>query len=609
MKRALWIILTLLILCGCDKAANATTDLTTSQVESTIPWVFEYGTEWDSEGDLIEVPVKIPDGMHYMSSTVFDEDLLFWSLDDNREDYTVLELALFDLETGALTYQRDYFVTGYIVPQPVGDILYICDSESGLILKLDKQLNVINRWEIIPDEGMWYMGAGDKLYQYKDYASLLVVDLSDGSTTTLIDGNPEIVSLKIEADCLSFEYYRPDTGAKVPTVLDLKTGEIVSFEIRKEFDTASYFNGMWLESSYQDGYLHHLYLADGSCFRIDTDESSLTILDKDRMLLTSADSTSLTIYDLEGKQQDSCSISESGGYYPLHYVWCEDLSGYFIFIDSYSSGRRLLFWRVSAYDSAAQSLNMERVDDLTDEERLLTLRAKELGEKYGLTIFVGSECEQQFTDFTATTIRDYATVNKAMDTLDAALSVYPDGFLSQLKCEYFRGIQIHLISDLVAHDDGRAGKSYSAFTELRWNQYLMVIDVDMADESTYYHEFSHIIDSYLEFDAYERDNALYSEETWAAMNPSWFEGYTYDYGWERSLKNYKYFVDTYATINPTEDRARILEHAMSSFGTWTFENSPGLLEKLDYYSQCIRQVFDTTGWPDTVVWEQYLYLE
>ena len=38
--------------------------------------------------------------------------------------------------------------------------------------------------------------------------------------------------------------------------------------------------------------------------------------------------------------------------------------------------------------------------------------------------------------------------------------------------------------------------------------------------------------------------------------------------------------------------------------TNTFEVHPGLVGKLRYYSQCIRDCFDTTGWPEVTVWEE-----
>ena len=72
------------------------------------------------------------------------------------------------------------------------------------------------------------------------------------------------------------------------------------------------------------------------------------------------------------------------------------------------------------------------------------------------------------------------------------------------------------------------------------------------------------------------------------------------------MKEYRYFVDSYSTINPTEDRARVMEYSMSDYGAWTFEDAAGLAQKLDFYCRCIRQAFDTTGWPEVVRWEQYL---
>lgn len=63
-----------------------------------------------------------------------------------------------------------------------------------------------------------------------------------------------------------------------------------------------------------------------------------------------------------------------------------------------------------------------------------------------------------------------------------------------------------------------------------------------------------------------------------------------------------YFVWSYACTFPTEDRATMMESAMS-YDAGTMAWNPGLLNKLKYYSQCIRDCFDTTGWPETLPWE------
>ena len=64
------------------------------------------------------------------------------------------------------------------------------------------------------------------------------------------------------------------------------------------------------------------------------------------------------------------------------------------------------------------------------------------------------------------------------------------------------------------------------------------------------------------------------------------------------------FIDSYATVSPSEDRARVMEYAMLEFNAfWGHDN---LTEKLRFYCSCIRDAFDTTNWPNRLPWEQYL---
>ena len=66
-----------------------------------------------------------------------------------------------------------------------------------------------------------------------------------------------------------------------------------------------------------------------------------------------------------------------------------------------------------------------------------------------------------------------------------------------------------------------------------------------------------------------------------------------------------YFVTEYALTFPTEDRATLLEAAMNNY-SWDFEPDSGRRAKLQYYAACIRDCFDTTGWPEITLWEQVL---
>ena len=66
-----------------------------------------------------------------------------------------------------------------------------------------------------------------------------------------------------------------------------------------------------------------------------------------------------------------------------------------------------------------------------------------------------------------------------------------------------------------------------------------------------------------------------------------------------------YFITDYALTYPTEDRALLMESAMNQY-TWDFEPESGTRRKLQYYADCIRDCFDTEGWPETALWEQVL---
>ena len=130
----------------------------------------------------------------------------------------------------------------------------------------------------------------------------------------------------------------------------------------------------------------------------------------------------------------------------------------------------------------------------------------------------------------------------------------------------------------------------------------------MFQPSTLYHEFSHIIDARLAWDAHLRENALFSEETWLALQP---EGFRYAMSYTEmpedmlSFMDSGYFLSDYGLTYPTEDRAVLMADAMENYA-WSFEPGTGTQAKLRYYASCIRDCFDTTGWPEKTCWEQVL---
>ena len=196
-----------------------------------------------------------------------------------------------------------------------------------------------------------------------------------------------------------------------------------------------------------------------------------------------------------------------------------------------------------------------------------------------------------------------------MDVIEESLSRYPEGFFRQLPYGSIESIRMELVGGLsIRSDIDTHPASVGAFAQDRGGYYTIVADGFVLQPQTVFHEFSHIIDAKLEWDASLREDALYSEDAWLALQPKGFRyGLTYTEVPEDLLGFMEsgYFITDYALTYPTEDRAILMAAAMEGY-RWDFEPGSGTREKLRYYAACIRDCFDTEGWPETAAWEQVL---
>ena len=611
MKRLLIVLLMLLLLVGCGREEILPTDAPTEPTEVVevteppIPWVEEKGMAWDQEGILKEMPLTIPDGMHYTATMDFDGDLLLWSIDDHLEQ-CMLEMVLVELDDGSVVATRDVPVSEFVSPQCLGDMIYICDGVGGLVTALNKELQTTEQWEIEPTDGSLNMGGNGILYHSTSEEHLMAININTGETAPVLEGDPSVGWVSISGSTMVIRCYLPDTGAPDFATLDLMTGTYTYAGAPRTAGSASKVGDTWMYEYYGEEYSYELYTAGAEPRRIVPESSMITLLKEGYLLNTSADNTTLSLHALDGSVISACKVAEREmGYIDSRMIWNEANNGYFLILRNYGDTARLLFWDVSK-TIEQEALTLEDIPEPEEYQQRLQERAAELGKKYGVNILVGEQCDTQFDEFSATLATDYEQVNQALGVLDRALAVYPEGFLRQLRYDTVYGINIHLIRDLQADGSGRTGGGYAAFTQIQWENALMVVDIEDSSEQTYYHEISHIIDKYLEWDAGQRSDALYSEDGWADLNPGWFGGYTYDYSWEQNLSADGAFIDGYATITPTEDRARVMEYAMLEWASYNFQQGTILFRKLDYYARCIRDAFDTTGWTGAPLWEQHL---
>lgn len=601
MKRMILLLILVCFLSGCgDKPA----EVTTAPTEPPIPWIQELGEPWDAEGALVELPLQIPNGLIYTSHMIFDGDLLLWGQDNHRKDHPTTEICILDLDTGKVLAQADLKVGCTMMPQALGEALYLVDSNSGTIVKLDKYLNQIGKWQADIQESSVYMGANGIAYVNQWEESAYVLNLETGEKGPILEPDTAVASIESAEGYLKVVYYHPDSGEECTAFIDLETGERFDAPGRGG-SSWSFRDGTFLLNDFDESFVFTLFPHGGEAVTADMGYDYIELADQNRLFKTVDNGNQIALYDFSGKALAQCTVFEEG--YPVENVRIipnQTFGGYFLLLSSHGGGLRLLYWDTEK-GGAGSDIPFAPVPKPSEQEALIQERVGYLETEYGLDILVGEDAAGYFYDFEAEVVTDPEDILDALDTLENALDDYPEDFFKQLRYGNVHRTQIHIMGAITATNSEYVD-TYEGFVQDGYESHVMVVDIYLSDETTYYHEFSHIIDSFLEWDAENREDALFSEEIWNSMNPDWFPGYTWDYSWQQSVEDYSAFVDDYSTIKPTEDRARVMEYAMAEYGYWTFHDCEVLTDKLDYYSRCIRDAFDTTGWPETLLWEQYL---
>lgn len=605
MKKLLCLLLTIFLLAGCQAQPEPTTEPT----EPSVPTLAETGKAWDESGALLQIPLDVPDLWQYTSIVDYNGDILLWGRDTHREGQEKILLCLLDAETGDILATNEVEAKYYQEPQPLGEALYLCDSENGQVLELDKGLQIRHLWEAEADYGSWYMGTDTTLYRFGDGTTLSTTNLTTNQTNNLVENAAGLMVLSADGSQLTLEYTNDDTAEHICACLDLTDGTLSTPPFEEDIITLSRLGDTWLCGLERDSDVYYLG-SDNQPLRVEREKKTLRLLEDGHILETDYYyNIDAKLYDLEGKFLSGCTLSDTGEYF-LNYnmVWSESQGGYFLLLDNYDSGRRLLFWDISK-GTEGEDLAFEPLPPESEQMQQLRQQADALEEEYGVQILLGDRCQTEFIDFTAERTEDYEAIRSELYELETALSSYPEGFFRQLRYYSVRGVQIQLVGQLTPLDGfGRENGSYAAFTYIGENQFEIVSNVYATTTESYYHEFSHNIDNHLEYIASTTEETQYSEDEWMALNPEGFE-YSYDYQSEfepipEGCEDY--FLDSYSTIKPTEDRAQIMEQAMMEYSGWMFEEYPRLYDKLEYYCRCIRESFDTTGWPETTLWEQHL---
>lgn len=229
--------------------------------------------------------------------------------------------------------------------------------------------------------------------------------------------------------------------------------------------------------------------------------------------------------------------------------------------------------------------------------------AQSLSSRYGIEILVYEQAVQVQPQHCRLTHEHQAPViMKELKQLDKGLGGYPEGFLQTIEGR-FDGLTICLVRSL----SGSCGPQEAADGLQFWdgNHAYIALAPGAGSQRALYHGLCHLIDTIVL-------NTCSAYDTWNQLNPTGFE-YDYDYtaNSQRNSTAYlldtnRYFVDMFSMSFPKEDRARIMEYAMTPGNEGLFQTD-AMQSKLTTLCWGIREAFGLEDREETFLWEQYLH--
>lgn len=611
MKRILiGMLCVCILLCGCTNASPQPTQTDPPETETVnrepvVP-LLEQGIAAGEGGNLWYIPNDAVEDMLCPEVRLFGDGLLLSAY--IRNQYV---LRYISLEDGALLAECAISASPGVKVQIGSDSIGLLDSGTNRFLLLREDLTVDSTQSISGEGDSWCLSPGlDVLYRFYD-EGLLARDLQTGEERWLVENAVFTKVIGPETEYVLFEYTDKQNQRSYTGCLNLATGTVETVLTPGEVSTGLRRgeNLLWRK----DGIGGEYILSDGDTIANFTwTDSAVTLLSPQKhLLLTDPSGRNLQMYDTDGRFVASCTLPEAEyGTAGTDLVWSEYWNGYF-FTDSIEGTCRLMFWDIDG-ECQGEDLEWIPVEQPQRPQPLMEAsfyeRAEALSERFGVRILIAEQCGQEYSHYHAVLLTDPSVVSRALDILEGCLEMYPEGFLRQLPYGTVDHVQIELVGTLfLKDDDANQPESTAAFVTEQDGYISIVIDGYILFSETVYHEFSHVIDRRLAWDAQIRADAIYSEEAWLALQP---EGFAYARSYrdmpEETLRfsGSGYFAEDYAMTYPTEDRATLLAAAMTQ--SPTLERNPGMQEKMAYYARCIRDCFDTEGWPEVTVWELLL---
>lgn len=612
MKRKVLILLCVCLLLSACQTPVQTTDPTTEPIIPTTQTMaeplLEQGRILEESPNILYIPSDVVEDMMPTGFHLLGNDLLLSQFEANG-----MALKLLSLKDGSLSAEAVVSVAPATALFIGNGRIGLCDRMSGKVTILDDHLQTLQTYRVNADGDDWYLDPElDTLYIFSVDRGLLSVELETGEESWLVDNGFRVVCKGMGADSLLFSFVNREDQMTYNRCLTMSTGALEHLPADDPILEGTRHGNTWfMRSAAEDG--AYTLVHDGVAASFHWSDSDVRLLpQRQELMVADPSGRNLTIYGIDGSFRSTCALPQnSENFVASELLWSDYWGGYF-FADFVDSSCRLMFWDVRS-DSTGESLEVITESEIPSSEPLLEAglyeRAAELSQRFGVEILIGEQCALSYTTYLTEPLTDPQLVSNALYVLEDALSQYPDGFISQLRHNTYEMIRIELVSDLVLRDaEMNKPTNAAGFAQPVGNRYLVVLEANDLYPETVYHEMAHIISARLEWDSLIREDAIFSDEDWMALQP---EGFQYAMVYSNLPDEYVayvsagYFINMYSMSFATEDRSELMSEAMA-LKHWLFEPGTGRREKLQFYADCIRDCFDTTDWPETTRWERVL---
>jgi len=232
--------------------------------------------------------------------------------------------------------------------------------------------------------------------------------------------------------------------------------------------------------------------------------------------------------------------------------------------------------------------------------------AQTMEAKYGIEVLVYQDAVNfQPEDYRLTYEHQAPVLLQELQKLENNLQNYPREILQTI-AQRFDGLTICIVRSFTPISGLASPESANGLPFWDGHHAYIALAAGSDTQRALYHQLCHLIDTIV-------INACSKYDTWNQLNPTGF-AYDYDYTANQSrnstaylLDNSRYFVDMYSMSFPKEDRARIMEYAMTP-GNKSLFQTDAMQAKLKTLCLGIREAFGLEEQAEEFLWEQYLHM-